>query len=794
MKFTLSWLKQHLETDASIDEIVNTMTISGLEVEGVENPAEKLKCFTVAEITNTKKHPNADKLKICTVSTLDGEKTIVCGAPNAKAGMKVVYAPIGSYIPGADFKLDKKPRNIRGIESAGMLCSSKEIGLGEEDNGILDLNSEFTVGTPLAVALKLNDPVIDFEVTPNRPDWLGVNSIARELAAVGIGTLKTTSIKNIKGGFASDIQLKNNALTECPVIIGRVIKNVKNGPSPEWLQNQLKAIGLRPISALVDITNFITFDRARPLHIYDAESLSGNINVSVGKKVKFNALDEKYYQTNPEDVVISDNKAVLGLGGIIGGTSTGCNASTTKIFIECAYFDPLTIRKTAKRLNINTDAKYRFERGVDTGFLKEGLDLATQMVLDICGGEVSEIVQSGKIPEPPKMIEFDLGLTKRLTGLDINEDTVIKILSDLGFKIEINKVCSVHIPTWRRDVKEGADLVEEIIRIYGYHNIQPIKLPELNKISPYESTIKQKNSIHSRRALATRGMNEAITWSFVKHSHAKLFDGGPDNLLLENPISNDLNCMRPSVLIHLLLASQRNADKGFPHVALFESGPVYFGTRPEDQLQSLAGLRRVESKRAWNGTQKVDVFTAKADVLSALNSMNVKIDNLQNTKTAKSYWHPGRSSRLQMGPKNILADFGELHPRILKEIGINCRIVAFEIWPDNIPSNKKSKSKSRKELLLSDFMPVSRDFAFIVKENVDSEKIIKAAVSADKSLISKVNLFDIYRGNGVEKGFKSIAIEVILSPKEATLTDSDIDTVCNKIINSVKKSGGFLRD
>ncbi|MDG1522180.1 MAG: phenylalanine--tRNA ligase subunit beta [Hellea sp.] len=793
MKFTLSWLKQHLETDASIDEIVKTMTLTGLEVEGVENPAEQLRPFTVAKIINAEKHPNADKLKICTVSTLDGEKTIVCGAPNAKTGMKVVYAPMGAYIPGADFELDKKPRNIRGIESSGMLCSSKEIGLDEDDIGIMDLDKSFTVGTPLAEALDLDDPVIDFEVTPNRPDWLGVDSIARELAAAGTGKLKTKSIESIKGKFSSDIQLKNNALNECPVIIGRVIKNVKNGPSPKWLQNQLKAIGLRPISALVDITNFIAFDRARPLHIYDADALSGNITVSLGKEVKFEALDEKCYHTNTEDVTICDDKNVLGLGGIIGGSSTSCNENTTNIFIECAYFDPLTIRKTAKRLSINTDAKYRFERGVDTGFLMEGLDLATQMVLNICGGEVSEIVQSGEIPAPPKIIEFNLSLVKSLTGLDISEDKVMQILSDLGFKVENNSVCSVQVPTWRRDVTEGADLVEEIVRIYGYHNIKPVKLPEFDRTLLHDNTIKQRNSIHSRRALANRGMNEAITWSFVKHSHAKLFDGGSDDLLLENPISNDLNCMRPTALIHLLLASQRNADKGFPNVALFESGPIYTGTEPQDQHQNLAGLRRVVPRRSWSGTKIVDVFTAKRDVLSALNSMNVKIDNLQSTQTTKSYWHPGRSSRLQMGPKNILADFGEIHPRILKEMGINCRIVAFEIWPDSIPPKKKNKSKSRQELSLSDLMPISRDFAFIVKESVDSKKIIQAARSADKGLISGVNLFDIYRGEGVEKGYKSIAIEIILSPKLATLTDNDIEAVSKKIITSVEKSGGFLR-
>ena len=792
MKFTLSWLKEHLETDATIDQVVEAMTLAGLEVEEVENPAEKLKAFSVAKVLTAEKHPDADKLRVCTVDTRDGVKTIVCGAPNARADMTVAYAPMGAYIPGADFSLDKKPRKIRGVESSGMMCSGAELDLGDDADGIMDLDAGLEMGTPLADALNLNDPVIDFEVTPNRPDWLGVDSIARDLAAVGLGKVITKPIENVKGSFPCPIDIKTDVPDACPTFVGRVIKGVKNGPSPQWLQDQLKAIGLRPISALVDITNFITYDRARPLHFYDVAKLKGSITVRMGQDEKFDALDDKAYTASFGDVAICDDSGILGLGGIVGGTTTGCDEGTTDILIECAYFDPLTIRRTAKRLGVNSDAKYRFERGVDTGFLLGGMDLATQMVLEICGGEASEVVVAGEIPTPPSSIKFDTALNERLTGLKLSDKEMTKILTDLGFTI--GKDWTVEIPTWRRDATEGADLVEEIVRIHGFHNLEALSLPPLPGRREPTATITQNRTRLARRALAARGLSEAITWSFVLQDHAKLFGGGDNKMLLDNPISSDLDCMRPTALIHLLLAGQRNADKGYPRAAQFELGPVYPGTEPDEQALTLAGMRRTETERHWAGECPVDALSAKADALAALEAMGANVSNLQMSKPTGDYWHPGRSGRLQMGPKNILADFGELHPRVLKALGIEGRIVAFEIWPENIPAPKKKKaSKAKSALTLSDFMPVHRDFAFIVADDVQAGTILKAAQGADKQLISGVSLFDVYQGKGVEEGHKSLAIDVTLSPKDATLTDKDIEAVSDKIITSVMKAGGRLR-
>ncbi len=795
MKFTLSWLKEHLETNATIDEIVEAMTLAGLEVENVENPAEKLKAFTIAHVTHAEKHPDADKLSVCTVETHEGVKQIVCGAPNARAGIAVAYAGLGAYIPGLDFSLDKKARKIRGVESFGMMCSTKELELGDDHDGILELDpKDHAIGMPIAEALDVNDPVIDFEVTPNRPDWLGVDNIARDLAAVGLGKLITPDLPQVKGRFPCPVKVTIESTNACPAFTGRVVRGVKNGPSPKWLQDRLKAIGLRPISALVDITNFITYDRARPLHFYDVAKLKGGINIRMGNDEKFDALDDKTYMATNADCAITDENGILGLGGIVGGVSTGCGESTTEIFIESAYFDPLTIRRSAKRLGVNSDAKYRFERGVDTGFVLGGVELATQMVLDICGGEASEIVIGGEISAPPPSLAFDPALNKRLTGLNIAPKDMLKILSDLGFDVKTGNTWTVDIPTWRRDVNEGADLVEDITRIHGFHNLEAVSLPPLTGRREPTATLTQNRTRLARRALATQGLSEAITWSFALQDHAKTFDGGEDFMRLDNPISSDLDCMRPSALIHLLLAGQRNADKGYPRAALFELGPVYRGLTPDDQSLSLAGMRRMETDRNWAGAQTVDALTSKGDVLAALNAMGANVNNLQLSKANGSYWHPGRSGRLQMGPKNILADFGELHPRALKALGIEGRVAAFEIWPENLPIRKrKSAHKSKGALTLSDLMPVHRDFAFIFADHIAAGDVIKAAKGADKTLISDVTLFDVYRGKGVEEGYKSLAIDVTLSPLDATLTDKDIEAVSNKIIETVAKVGGVLR-
>lgn len=793
MKFTLSWLKRHLETDATIEQVAEAMTLAGLEVEDIIDPSKALSDFTIAHVKSAEKHPDADKLLVCQVETVDGEKQIVCGAPNARAGIAVAYAPLGAYISGLDFSLDKKPRKIRGVESSGMMCSTKELELGEDHDGIFEADpADHPVGQPIVDALNMNDPVIDFEVTPNRPDWLGVNSIARDLAAVGLGELITPEIEPVQGSYLCPQEIKIEDTDGCPAFVGRVIKGVKNGPSPQWLQDQLKSIGLRPISALVDITNFITYDRARPLHFYDLNKVKGAITVRRGKDETCDALDDKSYTATDADIAITDESGILGLGGIVGGVTTGCDESTTDILIESAYFDPLTIRRSAKRMAVNSDAKYRFERGVDTGGLIDGAELATRMVLDICGGEASEIVIAGNIPADPPSIKFDTALNARLTGLDLSGEEMTKILTDLGFTV--GRDWTVSVPSFRRDATEGADLVEEIARIHGFHNLEAVSLPPLPGRREPTATLTQNRTRLARRALASRGLSEAITWSFVLKDHAAAFDGGQEVLALDNPISNDLNWMRPSALIHLLLAGQRSANQGHPGASLFELGPIFQGTAPDEQSLSLAGMRRVEPSRDWAGAEDITALTAKEDVIAALKVMGANTDNLQIMDAVGSYWHPGRSASLRLGPKNVLASFGELHPRVLKALGIECRVVAFEIAPDNLPApRKKSASKSKKALTLSDLMPVHRDFAFIVEEDVKAGDILKAAKGADKQLISNVSLFDIYRGKGIDEGQKSLAIDVTLTPKEATLTDADIEAVSSKIVEKVMKAGGRLR-
>ncbi|PHR92620.1 MAG: phenylalanine--tRNA ligase subunit beta [Robiginitomaculum sp.] len=794
MKFTLSWLKEHLKTDATIDEVVEAMTLAGLEVEDVENPAEKLKAFSIAKVISAEKHPDADKLKVCQVQTRDGMKQIVCGAPNARADMTVAFAPLGAYIPGLDFSLDKKPRKIRGVDSSGMMCSNKELEMGDDHDGIMDLDNSLEMGMSLADALDLNDPVIDFEVTPNRPDWLGVDNIARDLAAVGLGEWITPKVEPVKGTFPCPVEIKVDAPEACPAFSGRVVRGVKNGPSPEWLQTKLKAIGLKPISALVDITNYMCYDRARPLHVYDLGKLTGTLRARLGKGESFTALDDKEYTCSDTMCVIADDARVLGLGGIMGGTYSGCSQDTTDVLIESAYFDPLTTRRTAKATGINSDAKYRFERGVDTGFVVDGLEMATKLIMEICGGEASDIVVAGEIPADPAPIEFDPALNKRLTGLDLPDKEMIRILETLGFGVAQNaSTWMVSVPSHRRDCTMGADLVEEIARTHGLHQMEALSLSVPSGRREVLATPLQNKLRLARRALAGQGLSEAVTWSFTSLSHAKLFDGGDEALVLDNPISSDLDCMRPSALIHLLLAGQRSADKGYPCAALFEAGPTYRTPETDGQFPTIAGLRRMETRRDWQGNTSPDAFTAKADAYAALRAMGAKVESLQTAKPTGSYWHPGRSGRLQMGPKNVLADFGELHPGVLKALGIEGRVCAFELWPDAIPSGRKKTTKSKGALVISDLMPVHRDFAFIVSEDTAADTLLRAVKGADKALISDVNLFDVYQGKGVEEGYKSLAIDVTLSPKADTLTDKDIETVSAKIITQAKKAGAELR-
>ncbi|GHA88233.1 phenylalanine--tRNA ligase beta subunit [Algimonas arctica] len=796
MKFTLSWLKEHLDTDASLTEIVDAMTMAGLEVEEVIDPAAALSDFTVGHVLAAEKHPDADKLKLCRVATKDGEQQIVCGAPNAREGLYVAFAPLGTYIPGPDFSLDKKPRKIRGIESFGMMCSADELNLGEDSDGIIEL-PEAPVGTPISVVLGLNDPVIDFEVTPNRPDWLGVRGIARDLAATGIGTLKPETIEPVQGSFDNEQTILIEAADACPAFVGRVVRGVKNGSSPEWLQTKLKAIGLRPISALVDITNFMTIDRARPLHVYDLAKVQGSIIVRMGEDETFKALDDKTYSASADDVAIADETGILGLGGIVGGESSGVSEETTDILIECAVFDPLTIRRSAKRLGVNSDAKYRFERGIDTGFMRDGMEMATRLVLDLCGGEASTVDVAGDIPAAPEPVSFDPARVEQLLGFTPGEDEIERILKTLGFERQGKSTPWImSVPTGRRDVTMQADLVEDVARIAGFDKLPATSLPALPGRREPTATLTQTRTRLARRALALQGLSETVSWSFVLGAHATAFGGGADALHLDNPISADLNVMRPSALIHLLLSGQTAADRGYPGAALFELGPVYRGTEPGDQSLTLAGLRRIEPARDWAGADEITALTAKADALAALDAMGANVDNLQMSQPTGDYWHPGRSGRLQMGPKNILADFGELHPRVLKALGIAGRVVAFEVWPENLPAPRKGKNsagKSKGALALSGLMPVHRDFAFIVSDDVAAGDLVKAARGADKALISDVSLFDIYVGKGIDDGQKSLAIDVTLSPKEDTLTDAQIEAVSAKIVKAAEKIGAVLR-
>ncbi|WP_138512851.1 phenylalanine--tRNA ligase subunit beta [Maricaulis alexandrii] len=798
MKFPLSWLKYHLETDATLDELAEAMTMAGLEIEHIDNPLEKFADFSVCHVIEAVQHPDADKLKVCRVATKDGEKQIVCGAPNARTGMYAVYAPLGAYIPGLDFALDKKPRKIRGVESHGMMCSARELELGEDHDGIIDLPEPFDVGTPAVVALGQDDPVIDFEVTPNRPDWLGVRGIARDLAATGIGTLKTHDIQDIPGSFPCPVTVELDWPEACPVFAGRVIRGVKNVESPDWLKKALKSIGLRPINFLADITNMISYDRCRPLHVYDLAKLDGPLRArrGAGDSDRFEALDNKEYVPGEDQCVIADNSHCLGFGGIMGGTYSGVSAETTDVFIESAWFDPLITRATAKATGIDSDAKYRFERGVDPASVKAGIEQASELILKFCGGEASETMVFGEIPNPPADIEFPIAEVNRLTGLDLPREEIVRILETLGFAPKgEGDVLTVGVPSWRMDCSQKADLVEEVARIHGFDKLDTVSLPRPPVRREAPATPMQLRARYARRALAGRGYSEAVTWSFCEKSQAALFGGHGEGLELDNPISSELDVMRPTALIHLLTAMQANTDKGQDDPRLFEVGPVYLSDAPDGQRLVASGVRPVEAGRHWAGTRVPDVFDVKADALAALAAAGAPVDNLQVAAEARDWWHPGRSGVLRLGPKNVLAEFGEIHPAILKALDIDGRVLAFEIVLDNIPMPKKASGlKARAQLDRAELTPVRRDFAFLVDKSVAADALVRAAKGADKALIAGVTVFDTYDGKGVPDGQVSLGIEVTLQPKDKTLTDEEIDKVAAAIVAKVEKAtGGSLR-
>lgn len=819
MKFTLSWLKDHLETEADVHQIAEAMTMAGLEVEEVLDPAAKLAPFTVAKIVSAERHPNADRLQVCQVETVDGMKEIVCGAPNARAGLTTIYAPIGAYVPGLGVTLVEKP--VRGVVSNGMLCSASELELSDESDGIQELPPEIPVGTPVA-GLFGAEPVIDFEVTPNRPDWLGVAGIARDLAAASVGKLKHFDIAVVRGAFPSPISVRPEAPEMCPVFAGRVIRGVKNGPSPAWLQKRLTAIGLRSINRLVDVTNLIAYDRARPLHVYDVAKLSGTeivvraghhtaptpftndsgeIAGEVSHSEKLIALNGVTYPLREDDCVIADagGERPIGLGGVMGGESTGCDETTTDVFLESAWFDPLVIAQTGRALGIHSDAQYRFARGVDPVSVTPGLELATRLILDLCGGEPSEIVFVGEPPASPAPFAFDPAYVKRLSGMDLADDRIGTILGQLGFLVQAAPAGQaepwlVTPPSWRRDVEGPADLVEEVARIEGFDSLPDTPLPEVARPAGGVLSPRQARVRTARRALAALGYAEAVTWSFTKQSTAALFGGGDDRLVLENPIAADLDCMRPSALPNLVEAAARNAARGFADAAVFEIGPIYLGDGPADQRTVIAGLVAPHAARHWAGAGEDALFTLKGDLTTLLEEIGAPVASLQLVQGQnRDWWHPGRSARLQLGPKNVMVEFGELHPRVLKALDADGPMLAFEVVLDNVPEPRGKSGKARGSADLSALMPLTRDFAFVVEDAKPVGDLVRAATGADKALIADVRVFDVYRGKGVDEGFKSVALEVVIQPREATLTEAEIEALTAKVVGAVEKQGGRLR-
>ena len=806
MKFTLSWLKDHLETEADVHRIAEAMTMAGLEVEEVLDPAAKLAPFTVARIVSAERHPNADRLQVCQVDTVDGMKEIVCGAPNARAGLTTIYAPIGAYVPGLGVTLVEKP--VRGVVSNGMLCSAAELELADDSDGIQELPPEIPVGTPVA-GLFGAEPVIDFEVTPNRPDWLGVTGIARDLAAAGVGKLKHFDIAVVRGAFPSPVSVRIEAPEMCPVFAGRVIRGVSNGPSPAWLQKRLTAIGLRPINRLVDVTNLIAYDRARPLHVYDLAKLSGaeivvragQVSAQTGEAEHLIALDGKTYAVQPADCVIADaaGERPIGLGGVMGGESTGCDDDTTDVFLESAWFEPLVIAQTGRVHAIHSDAQYRFARGVDPASVTPGLELATRLILDLCGGEPSEIVYVGEPPANPAPIAFDPAHVKRLTGMDLADDRIGTILGQLGFRVQAApegqaQPWIVTPPSFRRDVDGPADLVEEVARIEGFDRLPDTPLPPVARPAGGVLNPRQARVRTARRALAALGYAEAVTWSFTKQSTAALFGGGDKTLVLENPIAADLDCMRPSALPNLIQAAARNAARGFADAALFEIGPIYLGDGPKDQRTVIAALVAPHAARHWAGAGEDPLFALKGDLIALLEEIGAPVASLQLAQGSnRDWWHPGRSARLQLGPKNVIVEFGELHPRVLKALDADGPMLAFEIVLENVPEPRGKGSKARGPADLATLMPLTRDFAFVVEDAKPVGDLVRAAAGADKALIADVRVFDVYRGKGVDDGFKSVALEVVLQPRQATLTDAEIEALTAKVVAAVEKQGGKLR-
>ena len=801
MKFTLSWLKDHLDTDEPIEKLADRLTMIGLEVEHIEDRAKLLSPFKIARVISAEQHPNADRLRVCMVDTGEGGAPVqvVCGAPNARAGMISVFSAPGTYIPGK--KLTLSIGTIRGVESRGMLCSEAELELSDNHDGIMELPVDAPIGKAYAEWAGLGDPTFEINLTPNRQDCAGVHGIARDLAAADMGKFRDAVIKPVKGEFPCPVKVTVEDEGLCPGFALRLVRGVKNGPSPKWLQQRLTAIGLRPINALVDITNFVTYDRARPLHVFDAKKVRGNLVVRRahdGETVL--ALDGRSYTLDSGICVIADDHGVESLAGIMGGEASGCDENTTDVLIESALWNEINIAQTGRKLGINSDARYRFERGVDPAFMVPGLELATRLVTEMCGGTPSDNIVVGKAFGDDRVIDFPLAEVRRLGGIDVPLPQMRNILSRLGFMMAgAGPVVKVAVPSWRSDVHGKADIVEEIVRIVGVDKVPeaPFERGEASR-KPVLTSI-QLRTRRARRALATRGMVEAVTWSFISKQAAELFGGGQSELALANPIAADLSDMRPSLLPGLIAAAQANGDRGFADVALFEVGSIFAGDRPEDQFVAAAGIRHGFASsqglgRHWSGSAKADAFDAKADALAVLEAAGAPMQALQIVPGGPNWLHPGRSATIQIGPQNILGHFGELHPRVLETLRADGPLMAFEVILDRVPAARQKPTRAKPLLELSPFQPVSRDFAFIVDRKVRAGDIVRAAEGADKKLITEVTVFDVYEGKGIEETKKSIAIAVTMQPRERTMTDEEIDAVAAKIVAEViKKTGGVLR-
>lgn len=796
MKFTLSWLKTHLDTSVSVDALSAKLTDIGLEVEGVHNPGQALAPFVIAQIVTAEQHPNADRLRVCQVNIGKETVQVVCGAPNARAGLKTVFGAPGTFVPGANITL--KISKIRDVESRGMLCSGKELQLSAESHGIMELPDDAPVGGSFVDYAGLNDPQFEIKLTPNRADCNGVRGIARDAAAAGLGTLKPLAIKQQKPTFKSAIGV-NLALSDkdkvaCPLFIGRMIKGVKNGPSPKWLQDRLTSIGLKPISALVDITNFMAFDHARPLHVFDASKLKGNIQVRVAKAgEKITALNEKEYTLDETITVIADDEKAHAIAGIMGGLESGCSDATTDVFLECAYFDPARTTLAGRKLNIISEARYRFERGVDIGFMRDATEIATQLIIECCGGTVSELVIAGNETGPKRVTTLRPDRCKTLGGMDVSVAEQKQILSALGCTVNaVSGIIDVTFPSWRPDLSMEADCVEEILRIKGYSNIPATSLSKNSALTVSAFSASQKKAAIMRRALAARGLLETVTWSFMPSAWGKRFATLHPSAHIQNPISADLDVLRPTILPNLLMAAKRNADRGFNDAGFYEIGPIYKSAKAEDQFSCAAALRMGMMPRSWNVKERaVDVFDAKADALSALEAVKAPTGNLQVLPEAPSYFHPGRSGVLRLGP-SVLAHFGEIHPALLSAMGIDNPVIGAEIFLDALPAIKDA-GPARPLADLPDLQHVQRDYAFILSRDVAADKLLKAIKAADKDLISNVELFDVYEGKGVETGHKSLAVSVTLQPRGKTLTDADLDAFSAKVIAAAQKTGASLR-